>query len=812
MGWLRDLSTARRRLRREPAFALLAACTLGLGLGVTLAVFVLVEGILLRPLNFTAPGELYSVREVIPRLTRQYPSLPVNYLSFAAWRAQAASLSGLALVHPAATDLTRPGEPRQVVVDQVSANLFPLLGVAPMLGRGFLPGEDAPGRNHVVVLSQAFWRRHYGGSPSALGQTVTLDGVGCEIVGVLPASFHFVEGRQWGTFTAAAAAADEPDMFQPTALTAAGQEVIGNFDYGVIARLRPGINPVAARAELDRITAGLVATAPGPGLQVVTALTPLQEQITGAIGPRLWLLLASVLAVLLLICLNLANLMLVRAHARAPEAALRQALGAGRGQLARVVLLEGAWLAGAGLILALGLAGLVLEVLRDGWAASLPRLAAVHLDGAAAGAAVLAAVVAALLCAGAAARRWAASDVAAGLRQASPRLGGGAGRGRNLLVGIESALTTLLLVTTALLLHSYMRLANIPPGYDAAPKLIAAVDLAGAPDARRALWQALPSRIETLPGVAVAALSTELPLQGTGVTSPILLPGDARPLAERPIASYQFVSPGYFAAMGIAVRGRELNPGDAAPHAPAAVVVSAAAAARAWPGQTALGRTFQSEDHGPVFTVVGVAEDVRTDLRRAPGPMVFEPSWQDLKRHLAYLVIRPQPGAKLDSLAAEVRATVHGLQPAAVVTRTETMREVRAGVVAPERLQFLLMAGFGLAALLVAALGIYAVVAYAVEQRMPEIGIRVAIGASRRQVAAWVLRQGLTPVLAGLGSGLAGAVLLARALAAQLYGVSPRDPWSLLLSTLALLVAAVLACALPARRAARADPLILLRR
>ncbi|MGH9520252.1 MAG: FtsX-like permease family protein, partial [Terriglobales bacterium] len=580
---------------------------------------------------------------------------------------------------------------------------------------------------------------------------------------MLSGDFHFLRGADWGSFTAAAAAAGEPQLYQPAPFTAKGEEVAGRFDFGVIGRLRSGAGVAGAKAELDRLTAGLLATDPSAGIQVVTALTPLRDQFIGAMGARLWLLLAAVLVVLLLVALNLANLMLVRAQTRAPEAALRQALGASRSQVARGWLVEAGLLAAAGgglgmLLAVAGLRSVSAASLALTRVAALPRAQAVRLDGATVFFAAAAALLAALVCAAPVVRLLAQVHPASGLDLASPRLAGGGARARSWMVAGESALTAVLLILTGLLLHSFLRLNQIAPGYDAGPKLIVAADLAGPPGPRGALWQALPSRLEALPGVARAALTTELPLQGTGVTSPVLVPGDSRPVAQQPIANYQYVSPGYFATLGIAVRGREFTAGDLRPGAPPVAVISATTAARVWPGGDALGQVFRAAAEPPT-TVVGIASDVRTELRRAPGPMVFEPSTQDLRRHLAWIVVRPRAGADLGALAVWVRAAIHELQPEAVITRSETMQDIRAAAVAPQRFQLSLAAGFGALALLIAGLGVYGVVSYTVESHRGELGVRLALGASRSDVAAWTVRRGLAPVLAGLAAGVAAALL-----------------------------------------------------
>lgn len=806
---MNDWRVAWRRLAREPSFTLLAVVALALGLGANIALFALVEGVLLRPLGYQAPQQLYSVREVIPAAARQFPTLPVNFASFDAWRRSATSFSGFALIHPAALDLASSrtrGATRQIVVDQVSANLFTLLGVTPALGRGFEKDSDTAGRNREVILTDGFWRAQFGGDPAAVGRTVVLNGAECTVIGVLPADFHFPAGSLWGTFVAAAAAGGVPQMFQPLVVDAARRQAAGSFDFGLLARLRPGVAPAAAQHQLDGITSHLMAAAGAARLQVHTRLTPLRAQVTAAAAQSLWLLWAAMLAVLALVCVNLGSLMLARAQAQMPDMAVRLALGASDWRLLRPPVVEAILLAAAG-----GVAGWVLAAagLRFWLAAApsdFPRRAGVHLDAVAGLFGVGLALLTALVCAAAPAWRAWRSGLQATLHAASPRLASRS-RARHGLIGLEAAMAAVLLVLTGLLLHSFIRLQQVAPGYSANPKLIVATDLAGPDAARRGFWAASLPRVRALPGVAAAGLTTELPLQGVGVTEQVYLRGDSRSQAERPIVNVQFISPDYFRAMGIPVRGREFQPADSQPDAPPVVILSATSARRLFPHRDALGQRLRlAAPASPEATVVGVSADVRTDLRHAPGPMVFQPLSQDLSRHLAYLVIATRPGITPLALAPEVRATLARVEPRAAVPLAESMAQVRAGVVANQHLELTLALGFGAGALALAALGIYGVTTFALAQHRPELAVRAALGAEPRRLAVWVLRQGLLPVLAGLAAGLIGAVLLARLLAAQWFGVGPTDPWALLGSAAAVLAAALIASAWPARRAAHLDP------
>lgn len=793
---------------------------LALGLGANLAIVALVQGVVWHPLAYSQPEQLYAVREVLPRIRAQYPSLPVNYLSFDAWRRQARTLAGVALVHPATLDMTGAGEPRQVVADQVSANLLTLLGVRPELGRGFAPGEDAPGRNHSILLTDGFWHSQFGGDLGVLGRQINLSGTLCTVVGVLPADFYFPPGAAWGTFVARAAAVGAPQIFQPLGLDAHGQAAVGNFDYAAIARLRPGVDAAASRAELDLITARLVASAQGSGWQVFTQFTPLRDQVVGGAGRQLALLLAAVAALLLLVCINLATLLLARAHARAPEAALRLALGASLSRLVRSQLLEAGILALAGWAGALGLANAGLAALRRAAPDALPRLASVHLGLVSVGLGLGLAFAACLAFALGPALQWARSCPQTALQASNPTLAG-SGRvwARRTLVGAEAAATALLLMVAGLLLRSLAGLDQIAPGYTATHSLVVATELSGPNPLRRRLWDGISPAVTALPGVAATGLSTELPLQGTGYTTTVIRPGDVGAEAERPVTSVQFVSPGYFAALGIPMlQGRAFRTADepaagAPPNAlPDVAILSAATAQRLFPGQDAVGKTFHlSAPTDPQVTVVGVAADVRTDLRRAPGAMVYQPYWDDLQRPLAYVVVRPAAGADTGALQAAVRQAIARLEPATAIPSVETMAAVRAASTAPQRFQLWLLLPFALTALLLASLGIYGVVANAALRRRRELGIRHALGAEPAALAKLVFRQGMTPVLVGIAAAVVAALLLGRALAAQLYGVSAADPWALAGGAAVVLAVAAIACGWPAWRASRADPLTALR-
>ncbi|HUX68062.1 MAG TPA: ABC transporter permease [Terriglobales bacterium] len=812
---LRDLRLALRRLVRERGFAAVAILTLALGIGANTAIFSVVDGALLRPLSYPQSGQLVSLHLSIPQFAAQYPELPVNASSFFAWQQHAKTLDSVALVSPTTLDLTGAGEPRQVVAARVSSSLFRVLRQSPRLGRAFLPQENLPHRNHVVVLTDAFWRSQFHADPNVLGRTIELNGQANLVVGVMPASFRFPQGEEFGPLIADGISGPV-QLFRPLGLDPAHVPPLGEFNYGAFARLLPGVRPAAVRAELEGLTANLVAAQHMPGMVLHVVVTSLRDQIVGSHRLGLWLLLAAVGVILLIVCLNLANLLLVRVHGRGHEAAIRLALGASRGRLLRETLTEGLLLSLAGGVLGVAAAYAAVRWLVASAPPGVPRLNEIHLNPAA----LLFAFLLALL-SGVLFSLWPGLGAARTSPQAALRSGGrGASesgrrlRAREWLVGAQCALTAALLIVAGLLTASYLRLMGVHKGFATGHVLTVQAEwIAGSRLQRAAFFQQALKKLQALPGVSLAGLIDQLPTQGSGETDILSMPGDTRPMVQRPLANFRAVSPDYFAALGIPLqRGRTFTDAEMAaalpPKAsPIPAVISATAAAQLWPGQDPIGKVFLKSDPQPQFLVVGVAGDVRSaSLATPPGMMVYLPFTASVPDAVAFEL---RSAAAPSALAA--RATVWSVNPAAAIPQIETLGQVVAASVASRRFQMSLVLAFALCALLLAALGIYGVVAYSVARRTGEIGIRITLGAGAHDLFAMVLRQGLTPVVAGLLVGVAAALAGGRLLASLLFGVQATDPVIVLLVSLLLLAAGAIACALPARRATRIDPLAALR-
>ncbi|HEY8054957.1 MAG TPA: ABC transporter permease [Terriglobales bacterium] len=802
-------------LRRDRGFALIAIATLAMGLGACTAVFTLTDSVLLRPLNYPHPSQLISIHESILEFAQQYPVIPVNAASFAAWRERSQTLESLALVEPDTFDLTGAGQPQQVVVDSVSASMLHVLQVAPRLGRDFTAAEDQPQKNHVVILTDGFWRSRFHGDPGVLGHTLDLNGRPNEVIGVLPADFRFPQGEEFGPMVAGNASGPV-QMLRPIGLDLVHPEM-GSWNYGVFARLRPGATLTQAGAELQGITAVMLTAGKAPIQRVNIVVTPLRDQIVGASAFGLWLLLAAVGAILLIVCLNLANLMLVRMQARSHELAIRLALGIRRSRLLREAMGEGVMLALGGGAMGLMLAWWAVRGVVRLAPAALPRLAEVGLHPEVVLFALMLAAGSGALFSLGAAWRAARTDPQTALRAGGRGLSEGRERlrARSWLIAAQSALAALLLIVAGLLASSYWHLSNVPTGFDPGHVQTAQAEwAAGSRTQRNRFYTAALEKLAALPGVRSVGLVSRLPLQASGDTSVLAMPHDTRPMSERPLAQRRSASAGYFAAMGIPLlRGRVFTDADLAAAGErrglTPAIISARMASQLWPGRDPLGQQFGWNDNGnPQDTVIGVVGDIRSrDLSLAPEFTVYQPYTLNGDTPVEFVV----RGSTSAPAAATVRQTLWRVQPAVAIPQVESMDAVVAASTAARRFQLWLVLGFAVCALLLAALGIYGILAYAVQRRAAEIGIRITLGARASSLIGMVLRQGLTPVLAGLLAGVGASLAAGKLLTSLLFGVQPADPLVIAGVSVLLLIVAALACALPARRATRVSPVSVLR-
>jgi putative ABC transport system permease protein len=804
-----DLRYALRTLARNRGFAAIAVLTLALGIGATTAIFSVFNAVLLRPLPYAEPGRLVAIEEVVPRFAQYGPSLPVTAWHFREWRKHSRAFEQFALVGSIGYTLTGGGDPLSLTGGRVSASLFPMLGIQAQLGRTFREDEDQPGRDRVVVISNSLWTSRFHRDPATVGSKISLNGRPFEVIGVLPAGIRVPsEGDLQAIWRFPA----EADFWKPFAIADPDLAIMAEYNFGCVARLKPGVSRAQATADLNAIQAGIVRDLPErPELSVL--ISGLRDQMTGGARESLTLLLAAAGLVLLMVVVNLANLLLARASARRRELAIRAAIGAGVGRIVRQMLTESLLLAVAAGALGVLLARWALAAILVKAPLELPGLKDVRLDSTVLAFAALAAVASGLLFGILPAWRMARTDPQAALKSGSlaiteGRQGGGLGR---LLIAAEVALCSLCLVVGGLLLNSFVRLTNVDKGFQADHAITLNLSLPASRypgnEKRAAFVETLLDRIQAMPSVVAAGVSNCGPLSGEGSNADMEVEGAAGAAADRPWVDYRGVTPDFFHAMGVPLRrGRLFGPSD---RSRVVAMISTQVARRMWPNLDPIGMRFHlGSVEAEWIEVVGVVGDVRSSLHKAPNPTVYVPYWQLARRDVALVVRTAAPPL---SIAGAVRGAIRGLDPELPAPRLRTIDEVVDALLAERRFQLTLVLVFAVSALLLAAIGVYGVVSHAVARRTNEIGIRMALGASRGDVRLMVARQGLAPVAAGLATGLAGAVAVARLASGFLFGVSPADPPTFAAVAVMLLTAALAACYLPARRATRVDPLTALR-
>jgi putative ABC transport system permease protein len=817
-GLFQDVRYAIRQLRKSPGFTTVAVLTLALGIGATTGIFSIVNGVLLRPLQYRQPQQLYLIREIVPELSQTYPTLPVNLLNFRVWQRECRAFEDIAIVKASDSTLTGDTGAEQVFGGQASANIFSLLGVAPELGRTFLPQEDAPGKNFVVVLTNSFWHNRFHSDPAIVGKTINLDGVPFQVIGVLPASFHFPRGAQLGDL---AEFPSHMDYFKPLGLNEANFSPLGDFDFAAIARLKHGVSTGQALAELNVIQAR-IATNAKQGLGLRAEIVPLETQVIGAARRGLLLLLAGVGAVLLIVCVNLAVLSLMRLPGRLREMAIRNALGASRGRVVRQLLTESGLLAGLGGSLGLGFSYFGLRSLIAMAPADLPRMNEVHVDGRVLLFALAITILTAMLFGALPAWRAAYSQSQESLKAGAKTITDSARsrRLRDVLIGFEVCIGTILLIVAGLLTTSMVRLLGVDKGFTPERVLTTDVNLPPhlytKPEQKERFYGDVLTRVQAIPGVSYAGWISKLPLEGQEQVDEIHVPGRSIDKANLPIANYRYVTPDYFQAMSIPLRqGRKIDPTDRDRHV---AIIAESVAKRLWPGEKALGKEFRPGDADkPLTEVIGVVSDIRAvALDESPLMIVYLPAWpgsrnwsQSWDGMHASLVVRGTLDAA--SLASMVRSAIRDVDSGVPIVRLRTMSELVSESVSARRFQMDLVSLFSIFALLLAALGIYGVAGYSVAQRRHELGIRMALGARGSDLQNLVLSQGMVPVITGWAVGLLTAFLAGNILRSLLFDVTARDPRTVGIVSLVVLITALLACYLPARRAAKVDPMVALR-
>jgi len=810
-----DLRYAVRTVRKSPGFAAAAILTLALAIGSNTAVFSVVNGVLLRPLPFAEQDRLFMLGEQ----SRQGGFRPPSYPTFLDWQAQSSAFVDLAYVRGGGQRLTGPEGVQSVIVSVVSPSFFATLGERPLMGRLFTPDEERAG-THVAVLSYALWQGRFGGDPHILGKTLSLSSGVFTVSGVLP---HDVAYPPWAN----------EQLYLPIATVAATERVLTqrgfHADCRIIGRLKPGVTAEQAKTALDAVAWREAAAYPEFNADWISVRQfPLRDEILGPTTPRqLLVLLVAVGLVLMIGCVNVASLTLARAGARGRELAIRSALGAGRGRVVRQLLTESLVLASVGAALGVVTAHGAIALLKRAAPGVLPRLETVRVDGwvlaFALGVTVITAVAVGLL----PALRAARSDLTDSLKQGSAGAGIGHRRQRlrGALVTSEIALAVVLVVGAGLLIRSLWRLRAVNPGFDPAGLVtfyISPPPLRAQDPARLAgLYTQVQDAARALPGVTSVALTNFTPLSGGGLPSPVEIPGRAPDPVRDPRVWFMTVSPGYFRTMRIPVRaGREFTEADLAPGP--AVIVNEAFARAFWPGLDPIGRMVTLHkavqgrpDFGEPFsgTVLGVVGDVHHFGLDTPAEaQVYVPFTRNVWGHMS-LVVRTAviPTGFLATLSRAVRQ----VEPDIPMTLSDGRSaadtiDISAGLES-RQLDTWLLGSFAAAALLLAAIGIYGLLAYAVGQRRRELGIRLALGASRGDVVSQVVSDGIRLAAAGIGVGVVIALAVTRLLSALLYGVGASDPATFVGVVALLALVSLVASYLPARRAARVDPMVALR-
>jgi putative ABC transport system permease protein len=769
--WIADLRHALRGLRRNSGFTCAAVLTLALGIGAGTAVFSVVHAVLLRSLPFYQPERLmlaWQTRE-------QYGQdrVVVSYVNFRAWAEQNRSFERLAAFANNSARMDLGDELVSIPGTIVSGEFFSTLGVPPLLGRTFTPTDERPVAPSLVVLSHSFWQR-LGGRADLVGKPLRLDRDLVTVVGVMPRGFNFPSDTElWFPLSSN----DERNLN-------------GGHYLRVIGRLKPGIPPARALLELQTVAAGLRLAHPAENRGIGATVVSLADEIVGKVRRALWILMGAVLCVLLIACTNVANLLAVRAASRRREFALRLALGAGRWRVARCLLTESLLLALAGAALGMVAAAALLRAFVALDPVHLPRIQEVALNGPV----LLVSVLTAL-----------ATGLLAGL---APALGAGlkATAGRGLLAAAQIALTVVLLVGGGLLARSFVARVNVPLGFR--PEGTLGVEL---PWWTHSHIDELETRLAALPGVRSVGAATAFPQNpaGTTCTDCLVLEGQPAPSGAASNTGKMVATPGYFQAAGIALlRGRFFSAQDGAETAKVALI-NAALARRDFAGRDPLGRRVRL-DNGDWLTVVGVLENVKGfGVSGDPLPTIYFPHSQGSWNNGVQLLLRTSvPPA---SLAATVRREIRAWNRRTLIEKLDTLDNLMASEVAVPRFYMLLLAGFGLLALAVSAVGLYGTVNYSVARRRHELGVRVALGATRADVLQLILGQGLSWAAAGLALGLVGAWASTRVLKSLLFGVRPTDAATYVTASAVIAAAVLVACCLPARRATQVDPLETLR-
>jgi putative ABC transport system permease protein len=811
-GIFQDLRYAIRQLRKSPGFTAIAVITLALGIGANTAIFSVVNGALLRPLAFREPNRLVHVWHVPP--AKSFPGMStfaVSAANYLDWQSQNQVFENMAIYTYHGFTLTGSEKPEQVDAGAVSSSFFETLGVQPMLGRVFSPQEDQPGRSNVVVLSHRFWQDHFGSNADIIGHNINIDGQSFFVAGVMPPSFRFPDIAQ---------------VWTPMAWTDKERAVRGEHHYAVVARLKSGTGLKQAQAAMNTISSRLEQLYPDDDRGWGAVVVPLHDDLVSDVRPALLVLLGAVAFVLLIACVNVANLALAKTLSRRKEIAIRTALGASSARVLRQILAETVLLALAGGAIGLTYAHFGVRLIMAFLADKLPRSVEVGLDLRVLGFTAILSILTGIIAGVLPALRLTRADVSQALKQGLGRTDSDSSghSTRGVLVVAEVALSLVLLIGAGLMIRSFQQLHGVNPGFESHGVLImtAAVSRAKFPLPAQHInfFEQVLQRVRTLPGVESAGVIDDIPLNGNGSHQPIAIEGHpVVAMSDQPEVDVRLISSGYMSAMHVPiVRGRDFGDSDVAGR-PAAILVSASMAQHFWPGEEPIGKrltlTFFPD---AVREVVGVVGDVKLDgLDQArPSTILYMPlgqastpargGWNSFPMTL---VIRSATNPT--GIASAVANAVHEVDPEIPVREISTMDDLVTNSMSQQRFNMLLLGAFAGLALLLAAIGIYSVLSYSVKRRVQEIGIRLALGARIGQVLRMVIIEGMKPTLLGVGIGTVGALAMGHVLSSLIYGVRPTDPFTFLVVAVLLAAIALLASIIPAYRAARVDPMVALR-
>jgi predicted permease len=811
MSGLNDLKHAFRSLRKNPGFTIAAVIVLALGIGANTAIFSIVNGVLLRPLPYEKPNQLVQLWHTPPQ--KQFPGMKqfslsaANYLD---WEQQNDVFQQSAVYASERFRLTGSGEPQEISAARVEPTFFSVLGVRPLMGRAIGPDDDKAGKEHVVVLSHRAWQAQFGGDPHILGRNIQLNNQAYTVIGVMPPSF---EKPGWATLWT-------PLVWEPVEKT-----IRGEHHFLAVARLKPGVSIKQAQANLDTIASRLAQQYPadnaGWGAQVMS----LREETVGDVRKPLYILLGAVCFVLLIACANVANLMFAKTLDRRKEIAIRTALGANRVRIIRQVLGEAVLLSVIGGACGLAVAHFATKLVVNFLGSSLPRLNEIGLDGAVLGFTFGVAILTGVIAGGMPAWRMSKADPQDALKQGGRiDISTTSKRTRGILVVVEVALSLVLLVGAGLLIRTLWNLRGVNPGFESQHVLTMNIGVAASDYANEAQEIAfvneLLRRVTSIAGVESAGLTDDLPMEG-GSTQPVAVEGAPEvAMADQPEVSVRMLTPGFFKTMRIPLlAGRDFTESDNASSLPV-VVISESMAKQFWPNENPIGKrlklTFFQEKTREVVGVVGDVKDRGLDNKDPVSTLYWPfaqfytpPRFGKFRGFGMKLAVRTAQDPT--SVTSTIRSVVHELAPSTPLLDIRTMDDIVSETLSPVRFNMFLLAAFAGLALLLAAVGIYSVLAYNVRQRLREIGVRMALGAQVGDVLRMIVFQGMKPTLIGVAIGLAASIALSRVLSTLVFGVKATDVPTFLTVSALLVSVGMFAAVLPAWRATRVDPLKTLR-